>query len=116
MPFHERALVELVNESNETHNQYFYIDYETMPDMPADTGLLHAEFRRTNPFGGWGHEIASNRAGSHLANIANKERLAWDNFGRWLYDEKNQCPGKTVELNDEMKQMKAEWAEKYVKK
>ncbi len=79
MPFNERALVELVNESNEIHNQYFYIDYETMTDMPADTGLLHAEFRRTNPFGGWGPEIASNRAGSHLANIANKERLAWDN-------------------------------------
>lgn len=79
MPFNERALVELVNESDEIHNQYFYIDYETMTDMPADAGLLHAEFRRTNPFGGWGHEIASNRAGSHLANIANKERLAWDN-------------------------------------
>ena len=78
MPFRERALVELVNESDKVHGQYFYIDYETMPDMPEDTGLLHAEFRRANPFSGWGPEIASNGAGSHLANIANKNRLAWD--------------------------------------
>jgi hypothetical protein len=42
--------------------------------------------------------------------------VARDNFGHWLCDEKNQCLGKPVELNDEMRQMKAEWAEKYGKK
>ena len=76
MPFKERALVELVNESKEPHRQYFYVDYETVDEVPEDCGYFHAEFRRTNPFGGWGHEI---RVNTPEANIANKERLAWDN-------------------------------------
>ncbi|HOC03206.1 MAG TPA: DUF2961 domain-containing protein, partial [bacterium] len=33
MPFRKHALVELVNESNEDHYQYFYIDYETYEDF-----------------------------------------------------------------------------------
>ncbi len=76
MPFAERALVELVNESDEPHRQYFYVDYETLDEMPPDLGYLHAEFRRANPFGGWGAEIPVN---APQANIANKERLAWEN-------------------------------------
>lgn len=79
MSFKERAVIELINESGEDHNQFFYIDYETTDQIPADTGYFHAEFRRTYPFGGWGPEIASNKPGSHLSNIANKERMAWDN-------------------------------------
>ena len=75
MPFRERAVVELVNESDEPHGQYFYIDYETCDEPQADAGYLHAEFRRTNPFGGWGHEITVNRP---EANIVNKQHLAWD--------------------------------------
>lgn len=77
MPFRERALVELINESSEVHGQYFYIDYETYPEpLPADTGYFHAEFHRENPFGGWGHEITVN---TPEANIVNKERTAWEN-------------------------------------
>lgn len=76
MPFAKRALVELINESDQEHSQYFYIDYETLEEAPADLGYFHAEFRRTNPFGGWGHEIPVN---SPEANIANKERQAWEN-------------------------------------
>ena len=79
MPFRERALVELVNESSEPHTQYFYVDYEMLDDLPADAGFFHAEFRRANPFSGWGPEIAANKGGSHLSNIVNKERMAWDN-------------------------------------
>jgi len=75
MPFRERALVELVNESDEDHGQYFYVDYETGIDVPDDAGYFHAEFRRTSPFGGWAHEI---RVNTPEANIANAERLAWD--------------------------------------
>ncbi len=75
MPFRERALIELVNESAEPHNQYFYIDYELGP-VPAEAGYFHAEFRRENPFGGWGHEI---RVNTPEANIVNAERLAWEN-------------------------------------
>jgi len=77
MPFRERALVELVNESKETHLQYFYIDYETYDEpLPADACYFHAEFRRENPFGGWGHEI---RVNTPEADIVNKERAAWEN-------------------------------------
>ena len=77
MPFARRAVVELVNESKEAHGQYFYVDYETYgQEPPGGLGYFHAEFRRENPFGGWGHEIEVN---SPEADIANKERLAWDN-------------------------------------
>jgi hypothetical protein len=77
MPFRERAVVELINQSPDTHNQYFYVDYETLEEPPAaDVGYFHAEFRRANPFGGWGHEITVN---TPEANIANKGQTAWDN-------------------------------------
>ena len=80
MPFRERAVIELVNESGEEHGQYFYIDYETLTPKEADSefGYFHAEFRRTNPFGGWGHEIPVN---TPEADAVNKERTAWeDNY------------------------------------
>ncbi|MHA1731555.1 MAG: glycoside hydrolase family 172 protein [Promethearchaeota archaeon] len=79
MPFKKRALVELVNQSKEAHRQYFYIDYEIFEDegdLDDGVGYLHAEFRRENPFGGWGDEIQVN---SPESDIHNKERLAWDN-------------------------------------
>ena len=76
MPFGERAVVELVNESAEMHRQYFYIDTETYDNPLPDAGYFHAEFRRTNPFDGWGHEI---RVNTPEANIVNLERLAWAN-------------------------------------
>ena len=77
MPFRRRAVVELINQSGEDHRMYFYVDYETFDDPPGeDVGYFHAEFRRTNPFGGWGSEILVN---SPQADIANKGRLAWEN-------------------------------------
>jgi hypothetical protein len=79
MPFRERAVIELLNESKQNHCQYYYIDYETLGTLEENTGYFHAEFRRTNPFGGWGHEISSNKPGSHLSNIVNKGKMAWDN-------------------------------------
>ncbi len=78
MPFRERALVELLNESGEDHRQYFYVDYELVEELPPDRGYFHAEFRRANPFGGWGHEVLVNRP---EANVINKGRQAWeDNY------------------------------------
>lgn len=77
MPFREGARVELVNQSRETHGQYFYIDYELYDEEPdEDTGYFHAEFRRANPFGGWGHEI---RVNTPQANAVNTRELAWEN-------------------------------------
>jgi hypothetical protein len=79
MPFRDRAVIELINEQDEAHWQYYYVDYETLEEFPPDTGYFHAEFRRTNPFRGWGPEIASNKKGAQLCLIANKERMAWEN-------------------------------------
>ena len=77
MPFKERAVVELVNESSERHRQYFYVDYETYEEPePEELAYFHAEFRRENPFGGWGHEITVN---TPEADVPNKGRTAWDN-------------------------------------
>jgi hypothetical protein len=76
MPFARRAVVELVNESQESHLQYFYIDYESLESFTEDIAYFHAEFRRTNPFGGWGPEIIAN---TPEADVANKERQAWEN-------------------------------------
>jgi len=75
MPFGERAVVELVNEGKERHRQYFYVDYE-QEEIGVDAGYFHAEFRRENPFGGWGHEV---RVNTPEANIVNKGKEAWDN-------------------------------------
>ena len=41
-----------------------------------DTGYFHAEFRRANPFGGWGPEI---RVNTPEADVVNMERQAWEN-------------------------------------
>ena len=50
MPFTKHAKVELINQSNEPHGQYFYIDYELHDSPLDDFCYAHAEFRRANPF------------------------------------------------------------------
>ena len=78
MPFKKSARVELVNESSSDHRQYFHIDYASLPpeEHQAELGYFHTEFRRTNPFGGWGHEVLVNTS---EANIVNEGRTAWEN-------------------------------------
>ena len=76
MPFAKRAVIELVNESDQPHGQYFYVDYETLPAFTSDCGYFHAEFHRTNPFNGWGPEVSVN---TREADVVNKEHDAWDN-------------------------------------
>jgi hypothetical protein len=44
--------------------------------------------------------------------LAQRLPVPRDNQGNWLYDPRNQVPGKPLELDEEMKQMKARWAEK----
>ncbi len=75
MPFRKAAKIELINESREEHKQYFYVDYELGPVAP-DEGYFHAEFRRANPFGGWGHEITVNKREADAVNLG---RQAWEN-------------------------------------
>ena len=64
-----------MNESDAEHLQYFYVDHEQLDAPPEGSGYFHAEFRRANLFGGWGHEIEVNHP---EANIVNKGRDAWD--------------------------------------
>jgi hypothetical protein len=49
MPYANGALVELVNESDEQMNFYYYIDYEVHESIPDDYGRFHAQWNRTNP-------------------------------------------------------------------
>ncbi len=75
MPFARSARVELVNESDQPHYQYFYVDYESLEEFPPDLGYFHAEFRRANPFQGWGPQVGVNTPEADLPNL---ERQAWD--------------------------------------
>ncbi len=74
MPFNKSARVELVNETEFDHYQYFYIDYETY-DSPLedDVAYLHACFRRENPTNGWAHEITANAKPANIINDTDKD-------------------------------------------
>jgi hypothetical protein len=76
MPFARRAKIELLNESAEPHTQYFYIDYERYPAPVTDLGYFHAEFRRVNPFPGWGGDMPVYGAANGVANLGEE---AWRN-------------------------------------
>lgn len=75
MPFRKRAVIELINQQTVAQNQYFYVDYEQCSESDLDDlGYFHAEFRRTNPFGGWAHDFMVNTA---PVDVPNLERQAW---------------------------------------
>ena len=76
MPFKERAKIEIVNESQLPHLQYFYIDYERYPQWDDTLGYFHAEFRRTNPFPGWGANVSVYNPQN---NVINMGEVAWEN-------------------------------------
>jgi hypothetical protein len=42
--------------------------------------------------------------------VARRLPVSCDNSGNWLFDERNQVPGKPVEQNDEMRKLKEQWA------
>ena len=74
IPFSAAARLEVVNESEQEHIIYFYVDYELYdePCGSGDLGRLHACFRRENPTAGWGHEITVNSPPSNIANLSDK--------------------------------------------
>ena len=77
MPFRERAVVELVNESDEPHGQYFYVDYETLEAVPPETRATSTPSSAARiPSAAGGPRSASTRP---EANAVNTERQAWDN-------------------------------------
>ena len=76
MPFRKAARIELENQGDGKHHQYFYVDYETYDaPLPADTVYLHAQFHRENPCDGWGPELP---VGSKEYNVVNQAKQAWD--------------------------------------
>ncbi len=76
MPFKQHAKVEIVNESDAPHTQYFYIDYERYREWNDELGYFHAEFRRTNPFGGWGADVSVYTPQNNTVNVG---EVAWNN-------------------------------------
>ena len=74
MPFNKAARIEIINESDEEHIVYFYIDYEVYDEpFGDDTGRLHACFHRENPTSGWGHEIEANSPPKGIPNLSDKD-------------------------------------------
>jgi hypothetical protein len=61
MPFDSRAVVELINEGGTWVGQYFQIDFELQRERhPADTGRLHASWRRDRGERAWGPSLTVN--------------------------------------------------------
>jgi hypothetical protein len=104
MPFARRALVELVNQGDQPQLQYFYIDYESLETFPEAAGYFHAEFRRTNPFGGWGPEIKPNTAEADVSNLG---RQAWEN--NYLILETSGGAGHYIGCNLSVTNFTADW-------
>lgn len=70
MPFGKHARIELENQGEYPHLQYFYIDYELYRQpLPSDTLYLHAQWRRENPCDGWDPEIQVNCKEANIVNL-----------------------------------------------
>ena len=77
MPFPKRAVVELVNESNEAARPVFLRGLRDARRVPRPTPATSTPSSAAPiPFGGWGPEIGVN---TPEADVANKERQAWEN-------------------------------------
>jgi hypothetical protein len=68
MPFSERALLEVTNESDVKLIFYYYIDYELHPRIDDDLGRFHAQWRHQNPTDGISDEGMDNREWSFGGN------------------------------------------------
>ena len=78
MPFRERAVVELVNESGEEHGQYFYVDYETLRrPRREDARLLPRRVPAREPLRRLGPRDPRQHARRPTSSTT--ERTAWDN-------------------------------------
>ena len=103
MPFAMRAKIELLNESDEPHTQYFYIDYETYQEPAVGLGYFHAEFRRANPFPGWGREMPIYGEANNAVNLGED---AW-NSNYVILD--TQGEGHYIGCNLSVTNFKGEW-------
>ncbi len=54
MPFAKSARVTVTNEGKRPTDSFYYnIDYITMPELPANMGYFHAQYRQATPCRGW---------------------------------------------------------------
>ena len=61
IPFAAGARLTLTNEgSQRTDNLYYAVDYVTLPNIPADLGRFHAQYRQAAPCKGWSNDWATN--------------------------------------------------------
>jgi hypothetical protein len=83
MPFKSAGKFEIENPGDESFPFYFYIDYEAydVPQVLADMGYFHVQWRRENPTEGWGDEYADLRH-SDIQKWA--EKLHWGGDPRSL--------------------------------
>lgn len=73
MPFSERAKIEIINENDVPHGQYFYVDYELYEEpLDDDIAYFHATWRRENPCDGWAPQIQTNSPGANTVNLDGK--------------------------------------------
>ncbi|KAK5173247.1 uncharacterized protein LTR77_001928 [Saxophila tyrrhenica] len=72
MPFNSRARIEIENQGEHAYFQYFYIDYDLLPN-PHDTDQLlyfHAHWRRENPTSGWApNNMQTNSLETQVPNL-----------------------------------------------
>jgi len=74
MPFGKRARIELENQGENPHIQYFYVDYELYRQpLPPDTLYFHAQWRRENPCDGWDSEIQVNVREANIVNLSGRD-------------------------------------------
>jgi hypothetical protein len=70
MPFAHRARVVVENQNDIPYLQYFYIDYELLPQpLPDDTVYFHAHWRRSLPNAGWGPDLQANSIETTVPNL-----------------------------------------------
>lgn len=70
MPFGKRARVVVENQNDVPYLQYFYIDYELLPEAPdEDTLYFHAHWRRAAPNIGWGPDLQANSIETTVPNL-----------------------------------------------
>lgn len=83
MPFSEKAVIEVGNETESDLKLYFYIDYEAYPQLEAGYARFHAQWRRENPTEGWGDASRS------LQHDAEYRQRIWEEPN--LNDAENYC-------------------------
>ena len=88
MPFEHHARIELINESDVPHGQYFYIDYELYRRPPVDPPVyFHAQWQRALPTPGWDPAVLVNtRESDSVPNLTGETNyVILDAEGRGHY-------------------------------